>query len=115
MAYLYESHMGGLFSTDDMLSPDECYCEECGDSDWLIGEYATLNDFWNLIKDDCDINGSGGYDLTYVYPIIVKEFDLLYEVTYENDYLKDCEFCSNSEEEILRNIEEEIYKENKVE
>ena len=112
MRYLYESHMGGLFPVDDMLSPEECYCEQCGDSDRCIGKYETLNDFWNLIKYDCDINGSGGYDLTYVYPMIVGEFDLPYEIAYENDYLKDCGFCSNSEEEILRNIEEAIRKEN---
>lgn len=113
MKYLYESHMGGLFSVDDMLSPDECYCETCGDSDWLIGEYETLKDFWNLIKDDCNINGCGGYDLTYVYPMIVEEFELPYKVLYEDKYMKDYGFCSNSEEEILRNINEAIKKENK--
>lgn len=115
MAYLYASHIGGLFSTDYMMSSEECYCEECGDSDWLIGEYETLKEFWNLVKDDCDINGSGGWNLQYVYPMIVEEFELPYEVVYENTYLKDCGFCSNSEEEILRNIKEEIYKESKVE
>lgn len=112
MAYLYESHMGGLFSVDDMLSPEECYCEQCGDSDWLIGKYETLNDLWNLIKDECDINDSGGYALASVYPVIVREFDLPYEVIYEDEYWKDFGFCSNSEKEILRNIEEAIRKEN---
>lgn len=108
MKYLYESHMGGLYTSDEYLDDDYLYCEECGDYDWLIGEFETLADFWNLVKDECDINGSGGYSLPYVYPIIVAEFELPYEVTYENDYMKDCGFCCNSSEEILRNIEDAL-------
>ena len=39
--YIYENHMGGLFASDRELSYEECYCETCGDSDWLIGEADT--------------------------------------------------------------------------
>lgn len=33
--YIYESHHGGLYCTDDEL--DDLYCDTCGDSDWFIG------------------------------------------------------------------------------
>lgn len=112
MAYLYESHIGGLYINEDYLDFDNLYCETCGDSDNLLGGFETLVEFWNLIKDECNINGCGGYDLTYVYPMIVEEFELPYKVAYENEYMKDCGYCSNSEEEILKNIEEAIRKEN---
>lgn len=35
--FLYESHLGGIYTTDKEQNPDELYCEECGDSDWFIG------------------------------------------------------------------------------
>ena len=112
MKYLYNSHLGGLYTSDEELDYDYLYCEQCGDSDELIGSFSTIQDFWNLIKEECDINGSGGYSLQYVYPILVSEFDLPDNVRYENDYERDCGFCCNSEREILTRIEE-LVKENK--
>lgn len=64
--YIYEGHMGSLFTTDELLSYEECYCETCGDSDWLIGEADTRKEAWELLKDEIDINGSGGWDFEYV-------------------------------------------------
>lgn len=58
--YLYESHMGGLYTNENELNYENLYCEQCGDSDWLIGEFNTIKEYWDLIKDDCSINGSGG-------------------------------------------------------
>ena len=106
MKYLYDRHLGGLYTSDEELDYDYLYCEQCGDSDTLIGSFSTIQDFWNLIKEECDINGSGGYSLQYVYPILVSEFDLPDNVRYENDYERDCGFCCNSEREILTRIEE---------
>jgi hypothetical protein len=40
--YLYESHMGGLYSTQEEQDYNDLYCEQCGDSDNFIGEYKTL-------------------------------------------------------------------------
>ena len=108
MKYLYNSHLGGLYTSDEELDYDYLYCEQCGDSDTLIGSFSTIQDFWNLIKEECDINGSGGFSLQYVYPILVSEFDLPDNVQYENDYEKDCGFCSNSDKEILAKINELI-------
>lgn len=72
--YIYEGHMGSLFATDEPLSYEECYCETCGDSDWLIGEADTREEAWNLLKDDTNINGSGGWDYEYVQKFLDKNF-----------------------------------------
>lgn len=68
--YIYQSHMGGLFASEDYLDYDECYCEECGDSDSLIGQADTKEEVWELLKPYTDINGSGGFDYDYVYEFI---------------------------------------------
>ena len=31
--YIYESHMGGLYTSYEPLDYEDLYCEECGDSD----------------------------------------------------------------------------------
>lgn len=64
--YIYESHMGGLFVSDDILDYKQTYCETCGDSDDLLGYAETREEAWNLLKDDTNINGSGGWDYEYV-------------------------------------------------
>lgn len=50
--YIYEGHMGSLFATDEPLSYEECYCETCGDSDWLIGEADTREEVLELLRDE---------------------------------------------------------------
>lgn len=110
MVYLYESHVDGLYINEDCLNFEDLYCEECGDSDNLLGSFETLKEFWDLVKDECDINGSGGLSLSYLYPIIVEEFGLPYEVTYENEYTMESGYCCNSEKQILKNIEEALKK-----
>lgn len=64
--YIYESHMGGLYISESYRDFDDCYCERCGDSDQLIGYAETREEAWNLLKDETDIDGSGGYDYEYV-------------------------------------------------
>lgn len=73
--YIYQSHMGGFFTEESPLGFDECYCEECADSDYLIGHATTREEAWNLVKDDTDINGSGGYDYDYVKSFIESNFE----------------------------------------
>lgn len=73
--YIYHSHMGGFFAVDSPLSDSECYCEECCDSDNLIGYAATREEGWDILKDDTDINGSGGYDYDYVKGFIEENFE----------------------------------------
>ena len=68
--YIYESHMGGLYTSDEPLDYEDLYCEECGDSDRLIGYAETREDAWNLLKDDTDIDGSGGWEYDYIHEFI---------------------------------------------
>lgn len=39
--YIYESHMGSLFVSDDILDYEQTYCETCGYSDFLLGYAET--------------------------------------------------------------------------
>ena len=64
--YIYENHMGGLYTSEIELDWEMLYCEECGDSDSLIGYAETREEAWDLLKDDTNINGSGGWDYEYV-------------------------------------------------
>ena len=72
---IYESHMGGLYTSDEPLDYEDLYCEECGDSDQLIGYAETREDAWNLFKDDPDIDGSGGWDYDYIQEFINGNWD----------------------------------------
>lgn len=74
--YIYESHLGGvLYASYDYLDYDVLYCETCGDSDWFVGKADTRAEAWELLKDDIDINGSGGWDYDYVWEFINANFD----------------------------------------
>ena len=55
--YIYQGHMGGLYTSDEPLDYEDLYCEECGDSDSLLGYAETKEEAWNLLKDDTDMNG----------------------------------------------------------
>lgn len=73
--YIYEDHLGGLYTSDYMLSYEETYCEQCGDSDWLIGYAETKEAAWNLLKCDTDIDGCGGWDYNYIQSFINVNWD----------------------------------------
>lgn len=105
MSYLYENHMGGLYTSDEYMDYEELYCETCGDSDFLLGTFELVSEFWDLIEDMCSFYGSGGYALQYVYPIIVGEFDLPDELRYEDDYIRLCGHCDHDDEDLISRIE----------
>ena len=48
--YIYESHLGGLYTSDSYLDYKDTYCEECGDSDWFLGEFKDWEDFIGQIE-----------------------------------------------------------------
>ena len=50
--YIYESHMGDLYTSDEPLDYEDLYCEQCGDSDSLIGYANTREEVWDLLKDE---------------------------------------------------------------
>lgn len=111
--YLYESHMGGIYTTEDRQSYDSLYCETCGDSDWELGEFDTLEEFWNLIIDEVSVNGSGGLSLQYILPPMEALFDYPFTLEYESPSEMEYGFCCNSDKDILLQVEEAIQKERK--
>ena len=68
--YIYQGHLGSLYTSDECLDYDDLYCEQCGDSDWLIGYAATKEEAWDLLTDYTDIDGSGGYSYDYIQTFI---------------------------------------------
>ena len=52
--YIYESHMGSLYTSDTALDWEYLHCEQCGDTDWLIGYASTRAEAWDLLKDKTD-------------------------------------------------------------
>lgn len=73
--YIYENHMGGLYTSYDVLDYEDTYCETCGDSDLLIGHANTREEAWELLKSDTDIDGSGGWNYNYVQEFINSNWD----------------------------------------
>ena len=59
--YVYESHMGGLFFSEDVM--EDTYCEECGDYDLYIGVVYNRNELVQLL-----INQE--YDSEYINDIL---------------------------------------------
>ena len=65
--YVYESHLGGLYTSDDYIPSDELYCEQCGDSDWEIGAFDTFEEFLRYYADNIYVDPwDGGYGLDLV-------------------------------------------------
>ena len=73
--YIYENRLGGLYTADELIDDEQLYCEECGDSDMLVGYAETREAAWELLKDDCDIDGSGGWDLEYIQHFLDENFE----------------------------------------
>lgn len=85
--YLYEGHMDGLYLTNNRLSPDELFCETCGDRDIEIGYFENATEVLVYMADEINIDGNGYWDIDHVLEAL-SEFD----------------FCPNKEEaiEIIR-------------
>ena len=74
--YVYESHLGGLYTSDDYIPSDELYCEQCGDSDYEIGSFDTFEEFLRYYADNIYIDPwDGGYDLDLVISDVGCAFD----------------------------------------
>jgi len=73
--YIYEGHLGCLYALDEQLDFEDLYCEQCGDSDWLLGNAENREEAWELLKDDTDINGSGGWGYDYVKEFIEANWE----------------------------------------
>lgn len=74
--YIYQNHLGGgLYTSDRWLDPEELYCEECSDSDWLLGEVETREEAYDLLKYE-------NYDEGYIQEFLDEEFGA---AAHEND------------------------------
>lgn len=58
MIWIYESHMGGIYTSDEPLEWEDLYCETCNDSDTLIGTAETEAECERLVKDYFERRGS---------------------------------------------------------
>lgn len=47
--FLYESHLGGVYYTEEPIDPEHLYCESCRDSDFLIGRFNTEEELKELL------------------------------------------------------------------
>lgn len=50
MYYLYRSHIGDGYITEDILSDEELVCSQCGKKDKLIGEAYNIEQLAKLIN-----------------------------------------------------------------
>lgn len=74
--YVYESHLGGLYTSDDHISYDELYCEQYGDSDYEIGSFNTFEEFLRYYANNIYIDPwDGGYGLDLVISDVGYAFD----------------------------------------
>ena len=74
--WLYELHMGGLAAYSYPIPDEDLYCEQCGDSDWELGEFETLPDFLRYYADNiCVDDGDGGYPLDYILDDVAESFN----------------------------------------
>ena len=91
--YIYEGHLGSLYTSDREYDYKELYCEQCGDHDWLIGYATTKAEAWDLLRGDTDINGSGGWSYDYVMEFLNENWDDDFVPTiyhYEDRYCPEC-------------------------
>ena len=74
--YVYESHLGGLYTSDDYIPFDELYCEQCGDSDYEIGQFDTFEEFLRYYADNIYVDPlDDGYSLDLVISDVGCAFD----------------------------------------
>lgn len=76
MVYVYEGHLGALYTSDRPIPVDDLYCDQCGDYDWEIGGFPSFAKFLAYYADHIDCNdGHGGWDIDYVRKEIEPYFD----------------------------------------
>ena len=54
MLYLYESHLGGLYWSENEYAHEDLYCEECGDSDSFLGSASNYEEATELVTKSED-------------------------------------------------------------
>ena len=66
--YIYESHLGELYTSTSELNDDTLYCECCGDYDWYIGCASTRAEAMALLEDLC-------YTIEYITGFVEERWE----------------------------------------
>lgn len=74
--FIYEGHLGKLFVSEKQIPEENLFCKVCGDFDWEIGEANNRKEAWKLLKNDVEVNGSGGYDKKYIQNFINEHWNV---------------------------------------
>lgn len=61
--HVYESHLGGFYTSKNYYNYEDLYCEECGDSDDYIGYFDSAVKALAYIANYIAIDNMGGYSL----------------------------------------------------
>ena len=73
---VYESHLGGIYFSEDVLDWDELYCDECGDSDTHLGHANTWEEVIPMLKCGQKEDDEFIYDQEYINDLKI-EFEIL--------------------------------------
>lgn len=73
--YLYESHMGGIYLTEEEMPDESLRCDVCHDYDWFLGNVNSARESLEFLADRIDIDGSGGFVLDDVMQVLKIHFD----------------------------------------
>lgn len=98
MTYVYESHLGGLYTSDYELDYDDLYCEQCGDSDSLFAvvDETNKNDVLELIEELC-FDWKYARDIEYIKEFIQENFYEVDIIFPQEDLLPNREWIAKDE------------------
>lgn len=63
--YIYESHLGGFYYTNEEQDDESLYCEQCGDCDTYLGKVEDAYDVAEILRAQVGLFGMGGYSIEY--------------------------------------------------
>lgn len=74
--WVYENHLGGLYTESKEIPTNWLYCDSCCDSDIKIGAFETFADFIKYYVDDIVVNhGDGGYSIERIIEWVGSAFE----------------------------------------
>ena len=63
--YIYESHLGGFYCTNEKQDIESLYCEHCGDYDTYLGKAENAYDVADILRTKVELFNMGGYSMEY--------------------------------------------------
>jgi len=66
--YIYESHLGGYYTSDTLYDYEQLCCDSCGDCDTYLGEAKTREDALKLIDTKL-------YTVKYIEEFLRENFE----------------------------------------